>query len=380
MLRAGSAGRLTLIHYAFGIPRPGADGQVGCFIEDTNAAYGRAYSAAESVSGAADGPNQALRGHFNQLRQLKAMFPRLRVSVSLGGWTGSGWFSVAARTREAREAFVSSCLDLFIQGNLPEVDGAGGKGAAAGVFDGIDIDWEYPVGGGLPENQVDPRDKENFTLLLEEFRRQYAAAGRNDLLLTAAVPAAYALADQYGMTSAHPLLDYVMVMTYDMRGGWSPVAGHHTNMYAADLDPDPRSVRLSAARALRHYQTAGGVPAGKLLVGAAFYGRGWRGVSPEEHGLYRPAAGEVRGLNYRDLARLKGEGFSHHWDDSAAAPWLYHPGKGIFWSYDDPRSAALKARYAREAGLAGAFFWEISGDDDQGSLVKAIYTGSVEEE
>ncbi|MEW2925285.1 glycosyl hydrolase family 18 protein, partial [Pseudomonas juntendi] len=92
--------------------------------------------------GSADTWDQPLRGNWNQLKQLKAKYPGMKVLISLGGWTWSRGFSSAARP-ENRQAFVASCIDAYIKGNLPVTDGAGGAGAALGVFDGIDIDWEY---------------------------------------------------------------------------------------------------------------------------------------------------------------------------------------------------------------------------------------------
>ncbi|MFC6005471.1 glycosyl hydrolase family 18 protein, partial [Streptomonospora nanhaiensis] len=65
--------------------------------------------------------------------------------VSLGGWTYSKFFSDVAKTDASRKKFVGSCIDMFIKGNLPvSSDGTGGAGTGAGVFDGFDIDWEWP--------------------------------------------------------------------------------------------------------------------------------------------------------------------------------------------------------------------------------------------
>src|SRR5690606_29033937 len=111
---------------------------------DAWADFGMGYSAADSVSGAADVWDQPLAGSFNQLKQLKAKHPGLKALISLGGWTWSKNFSAAAATAAGRQTLVSSCIDLYIKGNLPVIDGRGGAGAAAGVFDGIDIDWEWP--------------------------------------------------------------------------------------------------------------------------------------------------------------------------------------------------------------------------------------------
>ena len=88
---SGAAARLTHINYAFGnVSEAGR-----CFIDnipgegDAWADYQRPASAAESVDGVADSPDQALKGNFNQLRKLKAKHRNLKVLISLGGWTWS---------------------------------------------------------------------------------------------------------------------------------------------------------------------------------------------------------------------------------------------------------------------------------------------------
>src|SRR5699024_12411995 len=120
----------------------------------------------------ADDWPQPLAGNFNQLRQLKAKHPDLKVLVSIGGWTYSKYFSDAAETDDSREHFVSSCLDMFLKGDLPsDLQGGqnGGDAAAAGIFDGIDIDWEYPGSdAGHTGNHYSDDDPENFTKLLAE--------------------------------------------------------------------------------------------------------------------------------------------------------------------------------------------------------------------
>src|SRR6266545_2964825 len=172
---SGIAGKVTHINYAFG--NVGVDGR--CFEAnesgqgDAWADYQKRFRASESVDGVADVVSQPLAGNFNQLRKLKAMYPGLQVQMSLGGWTWSKYFSDAALTPASRQAFVASCIDLFIKGNLPIIGTSphGGPGSGAGVFDGIDVDWEWPASEGNTGNVVRPEDKQNFTALLAELRR-----------------------------------------------------------------------------------------------------------------------------------------------------------------------------------------------------------------
>jgi chitinase len=376
IIDSGSASRITLINYAFGYPDPDPKtGEIVCQMRDAVAAYQQAYTAEMSVDGQADRPDQPLRGHFNQLKKLKALYPSLKVVVSLGGWTDSTWFSDAALSAEAREKFVASCIDLYIHGNLPVQDGAGGAGAAAGVFDGIDIDWEYPVLGGDTGIHNRSEDFATYPLLLKEFRRQYQAIGRPDLLLTMAGPGP-AQAAQYNMPEAHPYLDIVNLMTYDFAGAWSPLASHHTNLCDSQYDPQPAGKRISADVTIRLYRDSFGVPAEKIVLGAAFYGKAWKDVVAVNNGLYQPGQGMAEGGgNYYNLVNLLNKGYTRFWDDSARAPYLYSAAERIFWSYDDTDSLALKAQYVKHFGLGGIMFWEITGDDARGSLVEAIHQG-----
>ena len=177
---SGSADRLTVINYAFGNVAPDAAGDVVCKLGDEWADYQKPWTADESVTGEEVTWPRPILGNFQQLQALKAQYPHLKVLISLGGWTWSKYFSDAALTKQSRERFVSSCIDLFIKGDIPDPGwgGMGGPGAAAGVFDGIDVDWEWPGSEGNAGNIIRPEDKQNYTKLLEEFRKQLDAYGK----------------------------------------------------------------------------------------------------------------------------------------------------------------------------------------------------------
>lgn len=376
---SGTAARITHINYAFGnvrnnrcevgINQP-ADPNTGAG-GDAWADYGRSFNAAQSVDGVGDTWDQPLRGSWNQLRKLKQRNPGLKVLISLGGWTWSRGFSDAARP-ENREAFVRSCIDAYIRGNLPVVDGAGGPGAAAGVFDGIDIDWEYPVACGLACGR--PEDRQNFTALLAEFRRQLDAV-RPGLELTVAVGAGI---DKIRVTDPgqyHQYLDAILVMTYDFNGAWDPQTNHHSALFRSPNEPNTGDrLYYNTDDALNAFIQRG-VPASKLHIGIGFYGRGWTGVPNVNNGLYqngRAATGTYE-AGIEDYKVLKNLGWPSFRDNGAGAHWIFNG--STFWSYDDPQTVREKMLYARQMGLGGAFFWELSGDDAQGSLSRAIHEG-----
>ena len=219
---------------------------------DAFADYQKSFGADISVDGVGDTFNQPIVGSLNQLKKLKAKHPNLKIVVSIGGWTYSKFFSDAAATDASRKKLVSSCIDMFIKGNLPAQGGFGGPGTAAGIFDGVDIDWEYPGGDGHVGNHSSAADKQNFTLLLHEFRSQLdafgAANGGKKMWLTAAVPAGQDKLKNVETDKVGQYLDYANVMTYDMHGAWEATGptNHQSPLFDVPADPmtpasDPRT-------------------------------------------------------------------------------------------------------------------------------------------
>jgi chitinase len=393
----GSAAILTHINYAFA----NVSTESRCYEEtrlgwgDSSADYLVGYSADQSVDGLPDDPNQKLKGHWNQLKKLKAMHPNLKVLISIGGFTWSGRFSDAALPQN-REAFVESCIDLFIKGNLPlwaYVSGgtpsAGAEnGRAAGVFDGIDIDWEYPAAPGfpgdpkrnIPPNVYRPEDTQNFTALLAEFRRQLDELGAKTgqhYLLTVAAPAGQENYSKIELDKIHPYLDWIDVMTYDMHGAWD-VQGptnFQAPLYSSPDDPARPPYNLSVDSVITAYLNKG-VPPEKLIMGVPFYGRGWTGVPNVNNGLYQsadtmePASARFE-AGIEDTKILAQLGYPSFHDPKTKAMWIFD-GK-TWWNYDDPEVIAAKMTYIKQKKLGGVMFWSLDGDD--GTLIRAIRDG-----
>ena len=377
---SGSAAKLTHINYAFGNVRNNrcevgviqpSDPNTGVG-GDAFADYSKSFGAGESVSGAADTWDQPLRGNWNQLKQLKAKYPGLKVLISLGGWTWSRGFSSAAQPAN-RQAFVASCIDAYIKGNLPVTDGAGGPGAALGVFDGIDIDWEYPVACGIACGT--PEDNANFTALMAEFRRQLDAV-RPGLLLTVAVGAGIDKIRVTDPAAYHPYLDYINVMTYDFHGAWDAKTNHQSALFDSPNDPSTGDQKLYNSNDAIEAFISRGVPAAKLNLGIGYYGRGWTGVTNANNGLYQSATGAAPGTyeaGIEDWKVLKNLAWPSYTDNTAGATWIYNG--STLWSFDTPANITRKMGYVKTQGLGGAFVWEFSGDDAQGTLTKAVSDG-----
>ena len=268
---SGAAARLTHLNYAFGPVT--ADGV--CASADPWADWQTPFSAELSVDGVADVAGQPIAGNLNQLAELKAKNPKLRVLISLGGWSGSAYFSDAALTDASRKKLVSSCVDLWIKGNLPGLP----AGVAAGIFDGIDLDWEWPGSEGNAGNVIRPEDKQNFTALTAEFRAQLDALSRTTKKrydLTAFLPAAPVKVDAGFEGEIFKYLDFGTVQGYDFHGSWEA----RTNQQSALRVPAgaPDNPDFSSEVAINKWLSIG-APRRKLVLGLPYYSQGWTGVT-----------------------------------------------------------------------------------------------------
>ncbi|GAA1020052.1 hypothetical protein Aple_037600 [Acrocarpospora pleiomorpha] len=347
IVTSGSAAKLTHINYAFGNVTNGQ-----CVLGDTYADYDRFYSAAESVDGVADTWDAgALRGSFNQLRKLKAQYPNIKILFSFGGWTWSGGFGQAAANPTA---FANSCYNLVEDPRW------------ADVFDGIDIDWEYPNACGL---SCDTSGFASFRNVMQALRNRFGSGN----LVTAAITAdgtngGKIDAADYG--GAAQYLDWYNVMTYDYFGAFAPqgpTAPHspltsYTGIPTAGFYSDAAIQKLKSK----------GVPSSKLLLGIGFYGRGWTGVTQATPGgtATGPAPGTYEAGN-EDYKVLK----NTCPPTGTIAGTSYAKCGSNWWSYDTPGTIGGKMTYSKDQGLGGAFFWELTGDTTNGELITAMKNG-----
>ena len=315
------------------------------------------FSFARIVDGKVALENEAVAARLKALCALKSENPALRVIVSVGGWMAEG-FSDAALTDASRNTFARSAVELLREYGL----------------DGIDLDWEYP-GQGVAGIKYRSADKQNFTLLLKALRQQLdaesAARGRtgSDRYLLTIASADREYFDHTEMDKLHAYLDWINVMSYDFFNSLTPTTGHHAGLYHSELAaPRDRDADASVRQHL-----AAGIPAEKLVLGVAFYGRGFAGVSPLNHGLNQRYERYEADHSYAELEGqfIGKQGFVRYWDERAQAPFLWNGATRTFISYDDPQSIEIKTRYARQKHLGGIMFWESSLDRD-GELLDVI--------
>jgi chitinase len=386
----GQIANLNELQYAFVNVAPNTsvagspiECQLGDSWADTDMPYGDG-TGRPSIDGTTDNWS-GMQGNFKQILELKKKFPNVRVVASLGGFTWSSYFSDAALTPAARQHLVQSCVNLLIKGNVPGY----APGAAKGVFDGIDIDWEYPGSAGASTTNGNgnptarPQDTQDFTALLQQFRTDFDAYSHSThgqhYLLTAALsanPSKIALLQVHQISQ---LLDQLNVMDYDFHGPWEATG---PTDFQSELFPSATEAaavgaqnQFSVDQSINAYLNAG-APRDKLIVGIPFYGHGWTGVQPgSTNGLYQPATGPTADGGTANWNVIQKLGYQPHRDPATGGYWVYDPASTNLYVVDDPVEIVQKMQYVEHRGLGGAFSWSLDGDDTAGSLVAAMATG-----
>lgn len=293
--------------------------------------------------------------NFESLKALKAKYPGLKTVISIGGWGGSKWFSDAAYTSTGRAAFSASAV-AFIEKY---------------GFDGVDIDWEYPTGGGNPDNISRPADKTNFTLLMAALRSALDTAGIVDgkhYILSFAGASETFYANSVELNKLAQYVDYGFLMAYDMHGTWNTYTDFNAPLYAPS-GSSPQS-KWSCDAAVKLW-VKNGFPKSLVVMGVPFYGYEYYGVKSTNNGLYQKYSwGDAISYDVIAAKYLNNTSYKRYFSSSAKVPWVY--GNSTFVSYDDVQSVTFKAKYTASNGLRGGGAWELS-QDVNGTLLGALY-------
>jgi len=401
----GAAGKLDILIHAFVDIRADQSGNPHCAAFDEFADYQFFFDQTRSVDGSVDSfANGALRGQVNQLRELKKLFPHLKVLASIGGFSaGVNGFEKASATAASRKAFVADCINSYINGNFSNTTGLAPIfdtgfseqplitppiGPVPGIFDGFDIDWEFPT---------QPQDRDNFIALLAEFRKQLNAMGPGHLL-TAALPSGQQNFSLINLPAAAAQLDFINLETFDYNGPFNPFTGFVSPLVQTEFDTNPIfNVTFSVDSYLK-----AGVPANKILMGVPFYSYGWAitGTSaPGQNGQFVAAVNPADPTsgnppNYSGTvaiqldAALSGVASTetHTFIDLNVLPFsqLFHEPKahtpyafdGLnWWTYEDAISIGVKTKFANDKGLRGAFIFEEPDELPDGNLFNAVFDG-----
>jgi chitinase len=302
-------------------------------------------------------PIQRTKEDLEKLAKLKHHNPKLRILISVGGWSGSKDFSNVALTSDTRAKFADSAITFIRTYGL----------------DGIDIDWEFPVVDGEIGNSRRPEDKQNYTLLLQALHDKLTAAGQNDhrsYLLTAATGNNEKFLNNTEMAKVAQILDWANVMTYDFNGHWNEYAGHNSPLYNDPTLKHDGARENANINSMIDLMLQAGVPPNKMVLGMPFYGYSWKQCGAANHGQLQDCQGKGRGtwedgsLDFFDIDAnlVNKKGFVRYWNDTSKVPYLFNSDTGEFVSYDDLKSFDYKIKYLKARGLAGAMFWEITDD------------------
>ncbi|MGL4109101.1 glycosyl hydrolase family 18 protein [Clostridium sp. LP20] len=345
-------------------------------------------------------------GIVNELQVLRQKNPNLKIGTSLGGWSKSSNFTHVARDPQVRAKFVQNVMDFVKYSN----------------FDFVDLDWEYPAQKrekDLVDNKNDtgtpdsiPQDKENYIKLLEDLRaaldKQGVELGKT-YELSAALPMAHEkVSTGIDVKRMFELLDFGNIMTYDAAGAWDNVSGHQAALYDNPNSPYAKK-GFSVDSSIKNY-LALGAPSEKLVIGAAYYTRGWEKVSnnvpnPSLPGLYGEATqvrkdadlalsygasnaapivsgdggrnGGVWGWRLQDKLKAAYPGLKEYWDDTAKAPYMYSESSGAFFTYDNVRSIQEKVKYVKDNNLGGMIAWMASQDKPTSSSKRDELTNAT---
>lgn len=293
--------------------------------------------------------------NITKLNALKQKNPNLKTLIAVGGWSWSARFSDAALTEASRTAFADSCVQFIVKYG----------------FDGVDIDWEYPVNGGLSTNIRRAEDKYNFTLLMQKLREKLDTQGvidGKDYLLTFAGAAGSWYINNVELSKLKLCVDYANIMTYDIHGTWDSYTDFNAPLYTSK-DTSPQ-YKWSVDASINTWLNAG-FPADKLIMGVPFYGYLYKAVADVNHGLYQTYSGSAS-ISYANIAvnYLNSPGYVRYFHFESMVPWLFNG--STFISYEDEASIQMKAQYSKSKGLGGTMIWELS-QDPNGVLLNALY-------
>jgi chitinase len=278
---------------------------------------------------------------------LKTINPQLKVMLSLGGWGGCETCSDVFAIKKNRKAFAKSVKEHL----------------AYFKADGIDLDWEYPAVAGFAGHKFAAEDKDNFTELVKQLRKKL---GNKMIISFAAGVSKKILETGIDWPKVMKTADWVNLMTYDMVGAGSTLTGHHTVLYSTTQQPVSTDYTVN-------YLTGLGVPADKLVIGGAFYGKIFMNVPDTANGLYQPATFQSTSAYKNMLSQYTSQsGYNYYWDDTAKAPFLYNPTEKRYITFDDKKSLQVKTQYAIDKKLSGIMFWQLGQDAYEDGLLDAI--------
>lgn len=334
-------------------------------------------------------------GEFTQLRRddFKQSGTMFKLIMSVGGWSNKDAFPKMVRDGTKLTNFIDSCIDTMFKYG----------------FDGVDLDWEFPEDDGLEPMKYYEIVK-RLRVGLNRLETKIWGKASNRFHLSVAAPA---FEEKLRVLPIHKMDQYVdlwNMMTYDYYGDWSEVTGLHCNLYNGSNGTDgeekkrikvqykhdsnsKNSQDLNGDSAIRYMLNHFRIDPGKIVLGMAMYGRGFKNVDVSTSSVSNNILASYLGKQF-DGVGGESEGEPGIWlynqlpikhskelfDPTHVAAYCVDADTKTLVGYDNVESISIKSQYVTSRGLAGAFWWESCGnkwDDKEQSLVN-VYTTNVD--
>ncbi|KAH3900251.1 putative chitinase SCDLUD_003223 [Saccharomycodes ludwigii] len=312
--------------------------------------------------------------------------------MSIGGWSNKDSFHLIAHDNTKFNNFINSAVDTMFKYG----------------FDGIDIDWEFPVNDG-----VEPVKFLNMVRIIGEKlnmleKNIYGTKPQNIIdsdahfLLTVAIPCAEETLSIMKLNQMDRYVDYWNLMAYDFKGEWSTTAGFHSNLYNKDNQKYNKKYKrthfrndeseLSVDLGVKYLLNNTNINSKKIILGMPMYGRGFTHVNSNSiekitngsvsySGVGGLSDGEPGMWLYNQLPLRNGNNAkvsassmnNEHFDSEAVSAYSFDPNNKTFVGYDNQQSMVVKAEYVQKMKLGGGFWWESCGENSAKPLIKAFH-------
>ncbi|CAN9308924.1 unnamed protein product [Alternaria alternata] len=294
---------------------------------------------------------------YKRLMLHKQKDPGLKVFIAIGGWTFNDpgptatTFSDLAASVPRQKTFIDSLLSFM----------------STYGFDGLDLDWEYPVAEDRSGREV---DFDNFPKFMSRLKQALTSASKG---LTITLPASYWYLQHFDLVNLEKSVDWFNIMSYDLHGTWDKGNKWTGNV----LNPHTNLTEIDAALDLLWRND---VDPTKVVMGVAFYGRAFSATSESclEPGCTYESGGQ-KGKCSREVGILLNSEIDDMVTANAGSVTLYkkEAAKVATWgnqwiSYDDEETLQMKSEYAQTLCLGGLMVWAISHDTKDRKYNKAL--------
>ncbi|KAJ7828667.1 glycoside hydrolase family 18 protein [Mycena olivaceomarginata] len=276
----------------------------------------------------------------------------VKAKVSVGGWTGSRFWSSNVATPQNRTLFVKTLVDLVAQYGL----------------DGLDFDWEYPGASGIGCNTNDTvNDTANFLAFIQELRADPIGS---KLILSAATsitPFIDSDGNPSDVSGFSEVLDYIAIMVYDLNGPWSSAVEANAPLNDSCA---PSAYQNGSAISAVHAWNAAGMPMDQIVLGVASYGHSFRvsesdaftdGCSQTQLALGIMNFWGLIQQGYLNADGTQKDGVPYLFDECSQTAYVYNKTTEVMISFDNAQSFGAKGGFLKSKGLGGFSMWEAGG-------------------